>query len=523
MLFNHTEGLSHFIKSTKPVRFHAGDSVSAKILKQAYLDKQLAVYHLNIYTDPIIHPKLKTIVPEGVRYVVGVPIIAKSRPAGILWGLRKYSLNQTQIKDARRQLTTLSNGITYILPERMENVEAYNIRKNIEELDTKAVIKRILTLHEKNLSHRYKAIFFHSYRHKTDFRMDVSYLVPASNKYRISLKRILPRKLNDTDKTLLLVPGLFCNRVIMDLFAREMALKYGYQTFQLNMRGRSPETLPHDISIKTWTIDDYILEDFPAAVRWIGENDHKQIVVLGHSMGGIIARAYVGAYEVLKKKAGTSSRYLPDPYDHIAGIVAIASPSIINLQTSLSRFGVFKQKAVLVPNIFANMFMNQFAGLMPTIDLQKFFTFMHQRIEPSKKALYDTANIEMMQQFLGYPQISPPEWYFFVENVFSRESLKVVNQFLKAQLRKDHQLTSYDGKINYSRSFRNINLPIKYFVAKKDKIAPPESVLTDFDKIASSDKSFVYLDQGHLGIIMHRPTIQRMGEMIHQWIMDLER
>lgn len=62
----------------------------------------------------------------------------------------------------------------------------------------------------------------------------------------------------------------------MDKVAREMALKYGYRVFSMDMRGRSRQTLPYNGIKEGWTIDDFIQEDFPAVLNWIRESFPKE-------------------------------------------------------------------------------------------------------------------------------------------------------------------------------------------------------------------------------------------------------
>lgn len=98
----------------------------------------------------------------------------------------------------------------------------------------------------------------------------------------------------------------------MDKVARELSLRHGYRVFSMDMRGRSRRTLPLFGIREGWTVDDFIQEDFPAVLAWIKENfPNEQLVVVGHSMGGMIPRFYCSAYEeIVKRKKTPQFRFL---------------------------------------------------------------------------------------------------------------------------------------------------------------------------------------------------------------------
>ena len=130
-------------------------------------------------------------------------------------------------------------------------------------------------------------------------------------------------------------------------------------------------------------------------------------------------------------------------------------------------------------------------------------------------------NIPTIKDFIGYPQITPPEWYFLMEDVFCEESIKVMYQFLRSQL-NDNSFLSYDGKLNYSEDQKNITLPIYSIIGTKDTLAPPESIQHHIEMIQSENNKRAEFDQGHIGMIMHPKTVRKICETAHEWIGTLE-
>lgn len=113
-------------------------------------------------------------------------------------------------------------------------------------------------------------------------------IIPTSKGYAVSLKQFTPEKLNSSNKNILMIPGFFCRRSVMDKLAKEMALRYGFRVLTMDMRGRSKQTMPKNGKKEGWTVDDYIQSDFPEVLRWIRRQyPTERTVVVGHSMGEV--------------------------------------------------------------------------------------------------------------------------------------------------------------------------------------------------------------------------------------------
>ncbi len=95
-----------------------------------------------------------------------------------------------------------------------------------------------------------------------------------------------------------LLHGIASNHTIWDTGHPEysFALKLvreGYKVYSLDLRGRSGSDGPHTGRGNSWSIDDYLLCDLPAAIEYILEENHvEKLHWVGHSLGGILGFFY---------------------------------------------------------------------------------------------------------------------------------------------------------------------------------------------------------------------------------------
>lgn len=524
------EGFRRFLAKTRPIDLDHERNLSAQIMRQSILEmkqgRKPLVEYIDMRNDPRLHPKLRKLVTKTMRYAMGTPLFMRGQPIGMLWGIRRKALSLAQKKEVEQQLHSLREGIEIILVEEMDSErDAYFARRKIDKIDTLSTLETLLYTRYPGQTIPVKSQFRYSYRYQAHFRQDTSFIVPTSQGFSISLKRFLPEKLNGRNLTILMIPGFFCNRSLMDRIAREMALRFGYRVFTLDMRGRSKFTLPKTgITRLLWSVDDYIWDDFPKALRWLRENyPEDRVVVLGHSMGGMIPQFYASAREFCQELCQRED--LPDPDGLIAGIVAITSPSYINLKFSNQWLEIlFRYLRDLGQNRVLNPAFRLFSlGLesaVGTIDLNSFFNFLHKMSQTIRNLSFDIGKLPTIKDFIGYPQITPPEWYFFMEDVFCEESIRVIIQFLSS-MTEEGAFRSLDGRINYTLAQEKLKIPLLSVIGTLDTLAPPHTVLHTQNLARSPKNKILEFEQGHLGIITHPPTVRAIAEATHDWLSDV--
>lgn len=522
-----------FLKKTRPIRLNHENNISAQLIRKAIIaltheDEIPDVEILNIKTDKRLHPKLKTLLGSSMNYGVGIPLFYEQQPIGFLWGIRRKPLTKEQREDIVNQMKSLYRGIDVVLNEELNgDRDAYFARRKVEKIDTTA---RMLNLFYTRYPRQHlpiKSLMAYSTRYNRSYRQDTNFIIPTENGFSISMKRFLPEKPNKEKRILLMIPGFFCNRSLHDRFAKEMALSYGYIVFTLDVRGRSKFTMPErgNLLRYNWTVDDYIWKDFPVAIKWISEqHPGYKIVPIGHSMGGMIPEFYTAAYEQASKKLGL--QHLPDPHDYLEGIVAITSPSYVNLMLNLPGFDIVNNSVRAMSDNAAidsllNIVSTTLSSAFGTVDLNKFFTFLHNVTNSARMFSFNISNrIPTIKDFIGYPQITPAEWYFLMEDVFCEESMKVIFQFTRAQLSRRGFL-SYDQKLNYTEQLPNLRLPLMTVTGTLDTIAPPETATHAYDLAQSEKKHMVSYEQGHLGIVTHPATIKALSKDVSDWLKAL--
>lgn len=523
-------GIEEYIKKAVPIPLGDPRNDSARILRGSIIDFNNGLRPEIQFIDlkkADIHPDKRSLLSDTMNYGVGLPIFVKDNPIGILWGIAKDPIQEHEKEELRQQCFSLFDVIEFVIGKELDSgLDTYMARKNIEKADTHSSSKSLFYTVTEDQKEPVTSIIFRSYQYEAEYRMDASFIIPTSKGYAVSLKQFTPEKINDTGKNLLLIPGFFCRRSVMDKLARELALKHGYRVFSMDMRGRSRQTMPKNGRKEGWTVDDYIQSDFPEVLRWLKKQyPEEKTVVIGHSMGGMIPRFYAAAYDkICNVNEGCN---LPQPNDYIAGIVAITSPNYISLSSNLFYLDHIKKGLSMIPSrsvvdFFFGMASFSMQTTIQTIDLKKFFKILLNLHDSLRPFSYDIGTKMLtIKDFVGYKDITPPEWYFLVEDVFCEESVSVIMQFVQSQLSNEKAFLSSDNKINYTAEMKNFDLPIYSILGTEDKIVPIESKEGDLELLPSKNKVVEKYDQGHLGIIFHNETVRQICDNVNRWIEKL--
>jgi pimeloyl-ACP methyl ester carboxylesterase len=524
---------AQFKKMTRSTPVSYESNLTSNILREAIIKRgngeKPPVVMVDLRKDKRIHPKLKGIITKDMNHSVGITIFFGDNPIGVLWGVRRDPLTPKQKELLFPQLYSLSGGISTIMALEF-NKSKYNfrfVRKTIEKIDTNSSILNLYYTKKAGQSIPVRTIIGRSDVFNSKFRLDASYIVPTSRGYSISLKRFLPERENKTGKTLLMIPGFFCNRSIFDQMAREMAFRYGYKVISLDCRGRAKSTLPDGWFNEAWSIDDFINEDFPKALAWINEQyPDERIVVYGHSMGGLIARCYTGSYQAIQQM--TNRDDLPDPETHIAGIISIASPDYVDVKLGIPGTNLIRYFTKLIPesfnlhtmtgNVFNKLLALSISKVVSTINLRSFFSYLFDFHESMRQLTFDlSTQVASLHDVIGFPQITPPEVYLLMEDIICEESTKVMIQFLRSQL-FGNSIMSFDGKINYTENLKNIKLPVFHIMGSLDIVAPPETIKYGHSVISSTNKHLKEFRQGHIGLVMNPKTVREIAKTTDRWI-----
>ncbi len=347
------------------------------------------------------------------------------------------------------------------------------------------------------------------------------FLIPTSRGFAIRLNRLRSRNEGVRPQIALLIPGFFCGSVLMDPLAAALRDR-GYTVYTLDLRGRTPETMPPDESRVGWTVDDYIRQDFPAALRALRElHPDRRIAVFGHSMGGMIAKFYAGSSHHFRA-AGDDD--IPDPDEYLDAVITLASPAYMNMRLDFPGFDLLVKSVRMVGvNSAAGMMVDAISGVMggtfPRLPLGGFLRGVYSVGGDPLRALSFAVSqsFTSMRTWLGYDDISRDEWSHLLENIFCRESIQCLRQFAKSQL-SDGVYHSHDERINYTAELENMRVPLCTCLGLRDVIAEPRSVLHAHDVVSSPEKTVFEYETGHGGIVLDSRVVGRIARDTDAWL-----
>ena len=235
-----------------------------------------------------------------------------------------------------------------------------------------------------------------------------------------------------------------------------------------------------------WNIDDHINKDIPAAIELVKkETGHEQVTWIGHSLGGMIAYAY------LQGGGKGIERFIP-----------IAAPMIIPQPPNDLLAVIRDQQAVMYLSLIfnrtvASQFQAVSAGTLKT-DFDLLF--------------YNPDNTETGVTIKMY-----------------QKAIEDVSPGAIGQLREmiaSGEFFSADKQINYSANLHKVKVPILCLGGLYDSLAPPMSIHFAYNNVSSQDKSMrifsmangYYANYGHTDLIIGKKAPQEIYPYILSWL-----
>ena len=320
-----------------------------------------------------------------------------------------------------------------------------------------------------------------------------TFFAPVADGWRIALHRYFPpRGALAGQVPVLLCHGLGANRYNMDAPGRKSLAKYlcrlGFDCWVIELRGAGMSTRSGLLSkLKyDYCFEDHVLKDVPAALQLIQEETgHEQVHWVGHSMGGMVAYAYVmlvGAHR-------------------IRSLTAIASPTfshakhpLIDLLTPIGR------RLRSLPKIPYGGPSYLLAPVMPL------FKETFGRVLGNPRNL---GTVEMMKLISLAPTDLPAtllaqfsEWY------------------------SGRRFESSEVNIRYWEGLERIEVPTFLLAGLVDRLSPPDDVANVFKRLGASDKKLQLFgkstgcrfDYGHIDLVLGRWADEEIFPHIHHWL-----
>ncbi len=302
--------------------------------------------------------------------------------------------------------------------------------------------------------------------------------------WRLALGRRRPRGPR-RGEPVLLVHGLAANRGSLDFGVERWSVSahlaaVGFDCFALDLRGHGASSIHERDTPRTWTFDDYVRLDVPAALDAIrAATGHDRVLWVGHSQGGLLGIAACGLYP-----------------DRIAGLVAIGSPVFFRSQQAIPR--VVTLAFVLVSRL------NRFLARI----LVPYSGYWHP---PVSEVAINTRNV------------TRPVFRRVLVNVVENVSRGVILQFTR-WIATD-TFASVDGRIDYRAAMARCRQPALFLAAAADQLAPPADVARAA-KLWGGESEFQVVglatsaccDYGHSDLLFGPRAPEEVFTRISRWL-----
>ncbi len=322
--------------------------------------------------------------------------------------------------------------------------------------------------------------------------------VATDDGWQLGLFRIAPAEAaNDRSHfgtPVVLAHGTAVNRENFLLPERALALylaEEGFDVWLFELRGDRSSAAPDRKTWRRgqWTIDDFAHHDVPALLTAVlRETGQDQVYWVGHSLGGILG--YITLQGPLR--------------DHVAGLVTLGSPGGFAHPNRLARragplMGIVGKRGHISSRGLGKL-------LAPFISLA-----------PDSYLLHAIFNLEHVhyEDLVG-----------FVGSALENMGTAAVHQYRGWV--KSGRLLSADGTVDYSAGLSDVRAPTLVVAGRIDHIVPPWWVFAAYERLGSSDKTFVVLgegwgtraDYGHGDFVLSDWATNELYPMISTWISD---
>jgi len=289
----------------------------------------------------------------------------------------------------------------------------------------------------------------------------------------------------------ILCGGYACNRHFVDYDERYSLARFlargGFDAWVLELRGRGlSHPGPGCQHPQSWTFDDLVRFDVPAAVDHVAAVTQRRLAWVGHSMGGMVLYAHLGLN--------------PDPEHPIVAGVTIASPiGFARVASELSRW------------------LGHFLLGLPFPDM------IHQRWVLT--ALWSVLSNSSALSIGMNPEN--------VERAVIGDALRrFIGNVPRAKLRQFAQWTiegvfcSADGRVDYRAGLRHVTTPLLLVAGSADRLATPESVRGALAYLEAAPASYLEFgrahghrfDYGHVDLILGRAAPEEVFPVVARWL-----
>ena len=309
--------------------------------------------------------------------------------------------------------------------------------------------------------------------------------------WTIALHRLTPSNPTEGRLPILLCHGLGANRFNLDAPGDKSIAEWlrscGYDCWVIELRGAGYSSRPSKKNGLewSWTFDDYVNHDIPTALSVIERvTGYRQVHWLGHSLGGMIAYAYL----------------ITHGDERIRSLVTVGSPSFSRLSNGLfDRVLGLRNIVKFLPKMPYEGTGVLLVPVMPVFKETVGWLFGHPRNMQTKTL---SQLIRVLPSDLPTTLVLQlADWY------------------------EEGGFADATGTVNYCDELEKIKVPSLLIVGEKDLLTPPADIRVVFDGIRSEDKrldivgtsSGCRYDYGHIDPILGRWAPEEIWPSIRNW------
>ena len=318
---------------------------------------------------------------------------------------------------------------------------------------------------------------------------DELHFAATPDHWRLALHRHRPRG-PGSGPPVILCGGYACNRHFIDYSERYSLARFlaraGFDAWVLEPRGRGhSHPGPGCSRPRSWTFDDLVRLDVPAAVGHVVQATGRDVMWVGHSMGGMMLYAYLGGTDEPRLRAG----------------VTIAAPVVFPAAGS-SLFHDLGHLLLRVP--FGETVHQRWV-------LTSIWTLAVRRASALEVGM-NPANVEL--------RVVGRALQLFMENV-PRVKLQQL-----AGWARDGVFSSVDGGVDYRAGLARVTTPMLLIAGSADRVATPASVTRAFDHLSAPPAAYLEFgrahghsaDYGHVDLILGRRAPDEVFSAVADWL-----
>jgi len=302
----------------------------------------------------------------------------------------------------------------------------------------------------------------------------------------------------------LLVPGFFQNGAIFDLlpkqgisFARSLMKENNLQVYFLHVRGigNSDKTSGYDL-------DDIAAEDIPLAIEYVYKLEKEKILLIGHSQGGITAKAALAGLTHCEKGFCFRQAESDKRQAMVQGVLSIAANASMSTRYSHSGLRATGKLGWLLHSITRKTI-----DYIPASELTRRFS-----------GIFSAAYCKFWKFLYSVPQVTRAAKKALYKDTLDGSSSALLNQYSEAIAHNG--IRDSVGEF-YEDALVNLHIPVAEAAFELDSLSPPKETYEDtYLKLNQDIRNYYYFAGQRHEDFMIIPELNNQFSEAIKWLME---